>query len=123
MRVILLILACLFLAGCPPHIKVYVHNDSDDTIRVGSSRAQGEMTTIRAGRAKKIQSGSIDDVCLELSAGGDVRIYSIDLNSGPYISSTAYGGKVDLHYEDGAVHVRSNAGERLEILARAQCLE
>ena len=117
MRVVLLILSCSFLAGCPPYVKIYVHNDSDHTIRVGSSCAQGEMTTIRAGRAKTIQSGSVDDVCFELIAGGEVRIYSIDLNSGPYMSSAAYGGRLDLHYKDGAVHVRSNTGERLEILA------
>lgn len=123
MRVVLLVLACSFLAGCPPHIKVYVHNDSDDTIRVGSSRTQSEMTTIRGGQAKTIQAGSVDDVCLEVSVGGDARIYSIDFNSGPYINSTAYGGKMDLHYEDGAIYVRSNKGERLEIFARAQCIE
>ena len=123
MRVVLLVLACAFLAGCPPHLKVYVHNNSDDTIRVVSSRTQSEMTTIRAGRAKTIQAGSVDDVCLEVSVGGDVRVYSLDFNSGPYINSTEYGGRVDLQYESGAIYVRSNKGEQLEILARAQCVE
>ena len=123
MRIVLLVLACSFLAGCPPHLKVYVHNNSDDTIRVGSSRTQSEMTTIGAGRAKTIQAGSVDDVCLEVSVGGDVRVYSLDFHSGPYINSTTYGGRVDLHYEGGAIYVRSNKGEQLEILARAQCVE
>ena len=123
MRVVLLILICSFLAGCPPYVKIYAHNESDDTIRIGSLRADNRVTTIRAGRADTIQAGSLGDVCFELSAGGEVRIYSIDPNSGPYINSTAYGGRLDFHFADGAMYVRSNTGERLEILAQAQCIE
>jgi hypothetical protein len=123
MRVVLLVLTFFFLAGCPPYVKVYVHNDSDDTIRVESLRAQSKMTTIRAGRARTIQAGSMDDVCFELSAGGDVRIYSIDPNSGPYINNTTYGGRLNFYYEDGAMYVGSKTGERFEIFPRLQCAE
>jgi len=123
MRVVLLILTCSFLAGCPPYIKTYVHNESDDTIHVGSSLAHDRLTTIRAGRTKTVQAGSVDDVCFELSTGGEVKVYSIDPNSGPYISSTLYGGRLDFHFEDGAMYVRSSTGERFEILAQAHCIE
>ena len=123
MRVVLLILACVFLAGCPPFIKVYFHNDSADTVHVESLSAKRQMTTIRAGQAEAIQAGSGANVCFELSVGGDARIYGIDPNSGPYITSTAYGGRLDLHFEDDAMYVRSNTGERLEVLPQAQCNE
>ena len=123
MRIVLLVLTCAFLAGCPPYLKIYIHNNSDNTIHVESRRAQNEVTTIRAGRAKTIQAGSVDDVCFELSAGSDVRIYSIDPNSGPYIKSTAYGGRLDFHFGNDGMYVRSNTGERLEIFGQAQCVE
>jgi hypothetical protein len=71
------------LAGCPPYLKIYVHNNSDNTIHVESRRAQNEVTTIRAGRAKAIPNSSLENVCFELRVGSDVRIYSIDPNSGP----------------------------------------
>ena len=123
MRVVLLIIACVFLAGCPPFIKVYFHNDSDDTVRVESLSAKRQMTTIRAGDAEAIQAGSEADVCFELSVGSDARIYGIDPNAGPYITSTAYGGRLDIHFEGDAMYVRSNTGERLEVLSRAKCNE
>lgn len=123
MRVVLLILACVFLTGCPPFIKVYFHNDSGDTVRVETLSAKRQKMTIRPGQAEAIQAGSEADVCFELSIGKETRIYGVDPNSGPYINSTAYGGRVDLHYEDSAIYVRSNKGERLEILASAQCVE
>ena len=123
MRVVLLIIACVFLAGCPPFIKVYFHNDSDDTVRVESLSAKRQMTTIRAGQVEAIQAGSEADVCFELSVGSDARIYGIDPNSGPYITSTAYGGRLDLHFADDAMYVRSNSGERLEVFPRTECNE
>lgn len=123
MRVASLILTCVFLAGCPPYVKIYLHNDCDSTIRVETLGAQSNVTTIRAGRAKKIWAGSMDDVCFELSVGSNVRVYSIDPNSGPYTHSTAYGGRLDFHFADDAMYVRSNTGERLEISAGAQCIE
>lgn len=123
MRVASLILTCVFLAGCPPYVKIYLHNHSDKAIRVETLGAHSNVTTIRAGRAKKIRAGSMDDLCFELSVGSDVRIYSIDPNSGPYTHSTAYGGRLDLLFADDAMYVRSNTGERLEISAGAQCTE
>jgi hypothetical protein len=123
MRTALLVLTCAFLAGCPVYLKVYIHNDSDNSIHVESLRAQNTVTIIRAGRAKTIQTGSVDDVCFELSVGGDVRIYSIDPNSGPYIKSTAFGGRLDFHFGGDGMYVRSNTGERLEIFGQAQCVE
>jgi len=123
MRTALLVLTCAFLAGCPVYLKVYIHNDSDNSIHVESLRAQNTVTIILAGRAKTIQTGSVDDVCFELSVGGDVRIYSIDPNSGPYIKSTAFGGRLDFHFGGDGMYVRSNTGERLEIFGQAQCVE
>ena len=123
MRVALLILTCAFLAGCPPRLKIYVHNDSHDPIRIGSLGAQNRVISIGAGRVQRIQAGSMDDVCFELSVGSDVRIYSIDPNSGPYINSTAYGGRLDLHFADNVMYVQSNTGEQVEVFIQAQCLE
>lgn len=123
MRAALLTLTCTFLAGCPVYLKAYIHNDSDDTIHVESLRAQDDVTVIPAGRVKTIQKGSADDVCFELSVGGDTRIYSLDPNSGPYIKSTAYGGRLDFHYGEDGMYVRSNTGKRLEIFDQAQCVE
>lgn len=123
MRVALLILTCIFLAGCPPFLKVYFHNDSDDTVRVETLRAQSTVTTMRAGRAKIIQAGSEANVCFALSVGRDARIYSIDPNSGPYITSTAYGGRLDFHFADDAMYISSKTGERVEIFPRTQCIE
>ena len=123
MRVTLLILTCVFLAGCPPNIRVYFHNDSDDTVRVETVRTQNKVTTIRAGRAKTIQDGSERNVCFELSVGSDARIYGIDPNSGPYMTSTAYGGRLDFHFADDAMYVRTKTGERVEVFPRAQCIE
>ena len=123
MRIVLLVLTCAFLAGCPPYLKIYVHNNSDNTIHVESRRAQNEVTTIRAGRAKTIPNSSLENVCFELRVGSDVRIYSIDPNSGPYINGTAYGGRLDFHFGDDVMYVRSNTGERLEIFVQAQCVE
>ena len=123
LRVALLILTCAFLAGCPPYLKIYVHNDSDNDIRARSLSMQSNVRTISPGRAKTIQAGSVDDVCFELSVGSDVSIYSIDPNSGPYINSTAYGGRLDFHFADDAMYVRFNTGERLKISARARCIE
>ena len=123
LRVPALILACALLAGCPPHLKIHVHNDGDNDIRVESLVTQNDATSIRAGRAKVIQAGSVDEVCFELSVGGDVRIYSIDPNSGPYIKSTSYGGRLDFHFADDAMYVRTNTGERVNLSAQAHCLE
>jgi len=123
MRATLLILTCSFLTGCPVQLKTYIHNDSDISIRAKSLRAQNEVITIRAGRSKAIQTGSADDVCFELSVGGDTRIYSIDPNSGPYINSTAYGGRLDFHFGDDGMYIHSKTGERLEIFAQAHCVE
>jgi len=123
MRQALLILTCALLAGCPPYLKIYVHNDSKDTIRVESLPKQNQVTTIRAGRAKVIQAGSVDYVCFELSTGRDARIYGIDSNSGPYTKSTAYGGRLDFYFAGDAMYVRSGTRERLEIFAQAQCTE
>jgi hypothetical protein len=123
MRVVVLVLTCAFLAACPAYLKIYVHNNSDNTIHVESLRAQNKVTAIRAGRAKTIQNGSLDNVCFELSVGGDVRIYSIDPNSGPYIHSTAYGGRLDFYFVDDAMYIRSSTGERLEIFVQEQCVE
>ena len=123
MRVVLIVLTCAFLAGCPAYLKIYIHNNSDNIIHVESLRVQNKVTTIRAGRAKKIQNGSLDSVCFELSVGSTVWIYSIDPNSGPYIDSTAYGGRLDFYFVDDAMYVRSNTGERLEISVQTQCVE
>ena len=123
MRVVLLGLTCVLLAGGPVYLKIYIHNNSNNTIHVESLRAHNKVTTIRAGRAKTIQNGSLDSVCFELSVGSDVRLYSIDPNSGPYIDSTAYGGRLDFHFVDDAIYVRSNTGERLEISAQPKCVE
>ena len=123
MRVALLVLTCAFLAGCPPYLKIYIHNDSDNTIHVESLSTRNSVTTIRAGRAKRIQAGSVDKVCFELSVGSEVRLYSIDSNSGPYVNSTAYGGRLDFHFEDDAMYVRSNTGERFEMFVQTQCGE
>ena len=123
MRAALLVLTCAFLAGCPVYLKIYIHNDSDNTIHVESLRTQNKVTIIRAGRAKTIQAGSVLYVCFELSVGSDARIYSFDPNSGPYIKSTAYGGRLDFHFGDNGMYVRSNTGERLEIFGQAQCVE
>jgi hypothetical protein len=108
MRIVLLVLTCAFLAGCPPYLKIYVHNNSDNTIHVESRRAQNEVTTIRAGRAKTIPNSSLENVCFELSVGSDVRIYS---------------SRLDFHFGDDVMYVRSNTGERLEIFVQAQCVE
>ena len=123
MRVVLLIVTCFFLAGCPPYVKIYIHNESDDTVRVETLSARSKVTTVRAGRAKTIQAGSEANVCFELGVGRDARIYGIDPNSGPYISNTAYGGRLDLHFADDAMYVRSKTGERVEVFPRAQCIE
>ena len=123
MRFALLGLSCVFLAGCPVYVKIYLHNDSDNSIHVESLLVQDRAATVPPGRTKTIQAGSVLNVCFELSAGSDVRIYSIDPNSGPYIRSAMYGGRLDLHFENDAMYIRSNTGERLEIPAQEQCVE
>ncbi len=121
MRATLPILTCIFLAGCPVHLKVYVHNDSDSTIQVESLRAKTGVTAIRANRTKTVQTGSSGYLCLELSVGGDTRVYSFDPNSGPYMKSSAYGGRVDFYFGNDGMYVHSKTGERLEVYDQAQC--
>jgi hypothetical protein len=121
MRVLILVLACFFLAGCPPHIRIYVHNGSSEPVLVRTLHPHPGEKTIRAGHAKIIHKGSESHVCFQLRILGESRIYLIDPNSGPYIKSDTFGGRLDLYIRDNRVFVQTNNGKQREIFTREQC--
>lgn len=121
MRALFPVLACVFLAGCPVYVKTYVHNEGAEPVLVKSLRAQSGETTIRAGHTKTIQKGSESQVCFQLNILRESRIYNIDPNSGPYIKSTAYGGRLDLYIRGNRVFVQTQNGAQQEIFSQGQC--
>lgn len=121
MRTLFPLLTCLFLVGCPAYIKTYVHNEGAESIVVTSLHPRSGETTIRAGHAKTIQKGSESHVCLQLDTLRESRIYNIDPNSGPYMKSTAYGGRLDLYIRDKRVFVQTENGEQQEVVSQRQC--
>ena len=121
MRALIPVLTCSFLAGCPVYVKTYVHNGGSEPVLVRSLQPQSGEMTIRAGHAKTIHKGSERHVCFQLSILGESRIYLIDPNSGPYIKSKTYGGRLDLHIRDNRVFVQTQNGEQREIFSREQC--
>jgi hypothetical protein len=121
MRALFSVLTCIFLVGCPAYVKTYVHNEGAESVLVTSLRTQSGETTIRAGHTKTIQKGSESHVCFQLGTLGESRIYNIDPNSGPYIKSTAYGGRLDLYIRGNRVFVQTKNGEQQEIVSQRQC--
>jgi hypothetical protein len=121
MRALFVVFACFFLAGCPPHIKLYVHSESSEPVLVRTLQPHPGETTIRAGQTKTIHKGSESHVCFQLSIIGESRIYLIDPNSGPYIKSETFGGRLDLYIRNNRVFVQTKNGEQREIFSREQC--
>ena len=114
-------MALLILTGCPAQTRLYVQNQSTESLIYAGGWKPDDPITIKAGRTAWVPIRSGQDDCVELSANGRKRGYVVDINAQMHGEATRYGSRINAIYRDGQLSVLGESGVLVDLQVRDGC--
>ena len=121
MRWILAAVVTTMLTGCPAATRLYVHNQSMESLVYTGWWKPGDPTTIRANHKAWVPVRSGQDDCVEFIVDGQKRGYIVGIDAQMMGDRTRYGSRINTIYRDGHLTVHGRTGATLNLKTREGC--
>lgn len=121
MKRIALLLLTSFLVGCPAENRLYIHNESDDTLTSRQPNANWDDVVIRPGSTKYISFALQKESCFSLFVGEEERSFHLPMAMLVQRKATRYGVRLDIYYEYGLLNFQNDDGQWTQLEEISEC--
>ena len=115
LNALLIALFCIFLAGCPPQQRIYIHNQSSSTLSSDYELSNDAEVHIPPGRTKYVLLLDWSKLCLPLRVDGQAVAFEMPMAVLTQSREKRYGSRLDLYFSEEGLHYRSKTGSHTRL--------
>ena len=110
LKVLLSVIFCLVLVGCPAQQRIYIHNQSSSTLSSDYAPSNDAQVRIPPGRTKYVLLLDWSKLCLPLRVDGQAVAFEMPMAVLTQSREKRYGSRLDLYLSEEGLHYRSKTG-------------